>query len=117
MAHVSGERAIAPDGGPRKGRVVGLSLVAALLVSVMGLGAGSALARTCGTLTIGNGAASPGSGTTATTFNFSVKVTDTTGAAPESVRLRINGTWTDLSPNGSEFAAGVTYTGSRKLPV
>jgi hypothetical protein len=86
-------------------------------VSAMGVGAGPAFARTCGTVTIRNGTADPGSGTTATTFSFAVQFTDTTGAAPQSVTLRIAGTSTVLQTTGTDFAAGVSYKGSHKLPA
>src|SRR4029453_6144798 len=50
-----------------------LALVSSFLAVALGAGAGPALARTCGTLTIQNGTVSPASGTTATTFAFSVE--------------------------------------------
>ena len=96
---------------------MGLALVGALLVSAFGFGAGPALARTCGTVTIRSGTASPGSGTTATTFSFVVQFSDTTGAAPTSVTLRIAATSMVLKTSGTNFAAGVEYKGSRKLPA
>src|SRR6476646_9453012 len=96
MAHEMGRRAAAPGSGARAWRISGLALVGALVVSALGLGAGPALARTCGTVTIRNGTASPGSGSTATTFSFAVKFSDTAGAAPTSLTLRIAGTSTAL---------------------
>lgn len=99
----------------RIGRLIGSTLVLAswLAVSVLGTAA-PVLARTCGTITIENGTVSPGTGDTDTTFHFSVRVTDTTGAAPDWVRVRVRNTWTNLSGSG-DYGAGVTFSGSRKI--
>src|SRR4051812_13249037 len=117
MADEMGRRAAAPGGGARAWRVTGVALVGMLFVSALGVGVDPALARTCGTVTIHGGTASPGSGTTATSFAFAVEFTDTTGAAPTSVTLRIAGTSTALHATETNFAAGVLYKGSRKLPA
>src|SRR4029078_7871074 len=135
MAHEMGRRASAPGGGARAWRVIGLALVGALLGSAVGFGSGPALARTCGTVKIRTATANPGSGTTATTFSFAVQFSDTTGAAPASVTLRIAATSTVLKTTGTDFsrggaptatvlkttgtdsAAGVEYKGSRRLPA
>lgn len=70
----------------------GLALAGLLLTSLFGSAVAPVLARTCGTVTIRGGSASPGSGTTATNFQFKVHFVDTTGTAPQSVQLRINNT-------------------------
>jgi hypothetical protein len=74
-------------------------------------------ARTCGTITVELGTASPGAGTTDTIFEFSVTVRDTTGVAPTWVRVGVGGTWSDLAAGGSNVTGGVVYRGTRKLPV
>ena len=117
MAQVLGRRTDAPGGRSRLWFAGVFALAGWLVASLMGLDIGSVLGRTCGTVTIQNGTASPGSGTTATTFAFTVSFVDSTGAAPQSVKLRIAETWTTLQPSGSDYGAGVTYKGSRKLPV
>ena len=117
MAHVLGRRTVAPGGRSRLWLAGGIALAGWLVASVVGIDLAPALARTCGTVTIESGTASPSSGTTATTFAFSVAFIDSTGAAPTSVKLRIAETWTTLAPNGSDYAAGVQFKGSRKLPV
>src|SRR4029078_12770291 len=96
MAHETGRRASAPGGGARAWRVTGLALVGALLGSGVRFGIGAGAARTCGTVTIRNGTANPGSGTTATTFSFAVQFSDATGAAPASVTRGIAATATRL---------------------
>jgi hypothetical protein len=117
MAQTFGPRAVAPGGRSRRWLAGVLALAGWFVVSVLGIGIDPAMARTCGTVTIQSGTASPGSGTTATTFAFSVKFVDTTGAAPTSVRLRIAETWTTLQASGSTYATGVLFKGTRKLPL
>jgi hypothetical protein len=63
------------------------------------------------------GGVSPSSGTTATSFNFSVRYRDTGGCAPSSVRLIIAGSAYSLTRSGSNYTSGVTYWTSRRLPV
>ena len=74
-------------------------------------------AKSCATLNIRLGTVSPGTGTTATTFRFTVTVSDKSGAAPASVRVRVNGTTSNLSGGGTNFKAGVAFSGTRKLPA
>ena len=89
------------QGQPRLRLAGAIALSGLLLASLVGFSAAPALARTCGPVTIENGAASPGSGTTATTFHFSVDFEDADNDAPQSVRLRIDGGWTNLTASGS----------------
>lgn len=117
MAHAFGRRAVAPGRRSRRWLAGGLALTAWLVVSVLGFDVDPALARTCDTVTINEGIVSPGSGTTATSFAFSVTFVDTTGTAPQSIRLRIAESWKTLQPSGSDYATGVKFKGSRKLPV
>jgi hypothetical protein len=93
-----------------------LALTSWLVLSSIGA-ATPVLARTCGTVTIENGTVTPGVGTTETTFTFSVRVSDTTGAAPSWVRVRVNGVWSPLEGTGTDYGAGVIYSGTRKLPA
>jgi hypothetical protein len=74
-------------------------------------------AKSCATLSIGPGTVSPGTGTTATTFRFTVTVSDKSGTAPAWVRVRVNGTTSNLSGGGTNFKAGVAFSGTRKLPA
>jgi hypothetical protein len=76
------------------------------------------LASKCGTITIDQGSATPGSGTTSTNFLFSVHVMDISGKAPAWVRVDFpNGSYKDLTASGSDHAAGVIFSGARQLPV
>ena len=59
----------------------------------------------------------PGTGTTATTYRFTVTVSDKSGTAPAWVRVRVNGTTSDLSAGGTNFKAGVDFSGTRTLPA
>ena len=67
--------------------------------------------------TIEAGTVTPATGTTATIFQFSVTVSDRAGATPTWVRLGFNGTWSDMTPSGTTFRAGVVYHLNRTLPV
>ena len=92
-----------------------VALTSWLLISATGH-VSPATARSCQTVTIGTGSVSPGSGTTSTNFRFTVPVSDRTGTAPSWVRVRVNGTSTDLAPGGSDWKGGVTFSGIRSLP-
>lgn len=74
-------------------------------------------AQSCGRITIEAGTVTPATGTTATIFQFSVTVSDRAGATPTWVRLGFNGTWSDMTPSGTTFRAGVVYHLNRTLPV
>jgi len=62
------------------------------------------------------GAASPGSGTTATSFSFSVRYQDTGGCAPTSIRVIVAGGTYSLTGSGN-YASGVTFSTTRRLPA
>jgi hypothetical protein len=68
-------------------------------------------------LTLSSGAASPGSGTTATSFRFTVRYRDTGGCAPTSIRLVIAGGSYTLAGSGTNYASGVTFSTTRRLPA
>ena len=108
----------APSFRHRTGRTLvgAVALSGWLLASLIG-SATPVLARTCGTITIKQGTVSPATGTTQTNFTFSVLVSDSTGAAPQWVRVRVNGVWTGLSGSGTDYVAGVVFSGAQKLPA
>jgi hypothetical protein len=69
-------------------------------------------------LLLSAGKATPGSGTTATTFTFSVKYADTGNCAPNWVRVSISnagGIPFPMSGSGTTYTTGVTFTYSLQL--
>jgi SH3 domain-containing protein len=69
-------------------------------------------------LTLTNGAASPGSGTTSTSIRFSVRYTDNANCPPTQVSVTIPGVGLyALTGSGSAYSSGVTFSISRRLPV
>src|SRR3954451_24315753 len=92
-----------------------------LLATVTGSPAWVALAASCSggshQMQVASGGASPGSGTTATTFKFSVTYVDNAGCDPTRIRVTIVGVGTfGLSRDGST-AQGPRYSRTMKLPV
>ena len=64
------------------------------------------------------GKASPGSGTTSTTFTFTVRYTDNRGCAPTFIRVEIPGRPSlAMTTTGTDYAGGVTYRASTTLPA
>jgi hypothetical protein len=62
-------------------------------------------------ITLSNGRANPGSGTTSTTITFSVVYADTAGCEPSAVTVAVAGAGTfAMTRSGSNFTAGVTYS-------
>jgi SH3 domain-containing protein len=83
---------------------------------------GPALAASCTNkshkLTLTNGTASPGSGTTTTSFRFSVRYTDNANCPPIQVSVTIPGVGLfPLTASSSAYSSGVTFSVSRRLPV
>jgi hypothetical protein len=74
-------------------------------------------AKACPTLNIGPGTVSPGTGTTSATYTFTVTVADKTGTPPAWVRVVVNGAASNLTAGGTNFKAGVAFSGARRLPV
>ena len=109
--------------GPRNaGRQLTLAVAIATGLSLVALAPSlvvPALAITCpdnGNLT--NASISPGSGTTATNFTFSVTYQDNAGEPPQRVWARFAGgpDIVDLSGSGN-LQTGVVYSGSSTLPA
>jgi hypothetical protein len=102
--------------------IVRLAIIGAsgLLALVAGT-APTVLAASCNgashDLSLSAGAASPGSGTTATSFQFTVRYQDTGGCAPTSIRLVIAGGTYTLAGSGTNYASGVTFSTTRRLPI
>jgi hypothetical protein len=64
------------------------------------------------------GKATPGTGTTATVFTFSVTYSDAKGCAPNWVRVTVNGVGTfPMTGGGTSYDTGVTFTRALKLPA
>jgi hypothetical protein len=64
------------------------------------------------------GKATPGTGTTATVFIFSVIYSDTKDCRPNYVTVTINGVGTfPMTGSGTSYNTGVTFTWSLKLPA
>lgn len=69
-------------------------------------------------ITLDRGAVAPGSGTTATSFVFSVRYRDTANCAPRVVNLRIAGVGTfGMRTTGTNFKVGVVFKRAVELPV
>src|SRR5690242_2105024 len=117
MAHQLLGRDVAPRGRSTLRHAGWIALGGLIGASLLGLNAAPVEAAHCGTVRIFGGTATPGSGTSATTFIFKVHYIDSSGAAPSSVRLGLGGTWTTMSTDGADYVAGVTFSGSRKVPV
>ena len=74
-------------------------------------------ARTCGETSIDAGTVTPGIGETATTFTFSVTVTDDTGAKPAWVVVRVIGQLKPMTTTDTDARAGLSYRLSTTLPA
>ena len=115
--HVPSDRIGVRGGGP----ALALAIIVAALS--LGLSASPADAASCTgnakrQTTLSAGAATPRSGTTSTTFTFSVRYTDSAGCQPSAVVLIIPGVGnTTMTPTGSDFAGGVVFRASRRLPA
>src|SRR6187399_501258 len=94
-----------------------IAILAGLLTS-----APPVLAASCNgashTITLTNGAATPGSGTTSTPIAFSVRYADSEGCAPDSVTVTISGVGTrTMSGAGASYATGVVFRATVTLPA
>jgi hypothetical protein len=69
-------------------------------------------------ITLSNGTATPGTGTTSTAVRFSIRYADTAGCAPSRVEVVVQGVGTyPLSGSGSNYATGVTFSRTISLPA
>jgi hypothetical protein len=67
---------------------------------------------------LSNGRASPPSGTTVTSFTFTVTYADSKGCAPNWVRVTVAGIGVfPMSGSGTAYDTGVTFTRSMQLPI
>jgi hypothetical protein len=76
-----------------------------------------AAATACGLISIERGGVTPGSGTIATNFTFSVTVYDRTGAMPAWVVVRVAGAFKPMATTDTDVRAGLAYRLSTKLPA
>jgi len=97
--------------------------MAAGLLALFALPTPLAFAASCSgkshQISLSAGGATPGSGSTATVFQFAVIYADSAGCAPSSVKVTIVGVGTyamSRSATGG-YVTGVTYTRGMKLPV
>jgi hypothetical protein len=99
---------------------IGLSLLA-ILAAVVYTAAPVRAASCHGAshqITLTSGAASPGSGTTATAITFSVRYADSAGCAPAGITVTIAGAGIfPLTSSGTSFSTGVTYSRTLTLPA
>jgi len=75
------------------------------------------VARTCGQISIDDGTVSPSGGTTATTFAFSVTVSDRTGTKPSAVTVRVLGMFKPMTTVDPDVVSGQVYRASMELPA
>jgi hypothetical protein len=70
------------------------------------------------TLSLTQGKATPGSGTTSTLFTFSVKYSDSAGCVPSSVKVSVAGVGAfAMTGSPGNYFAGVIFTRGIRLPV
>ncbi len=70
------------------------------------------------TITLDRGAVSPGSGTVATSFRFTVRYRDSAGCPPTQVSLTVAGVGVyAMTGSGTTYTTGVTFSTTRRLPA
>jgi hypothetical protein len=95
-----------------------LAIIATLLAAPATWGASGACSGPAHDPVLSAGAASPATGTTATTFTFSVTYADTKGCAPAWVRVTVVGAGTfSMNGAGTDYDTGVTFTRAMTLPA
>ena len=106
-----------PMGTRTRSSLVGaLAMTGWLVVGAFALAA-PVEARTCGQISIDSGTVSPPGGTTATTFTFSVTVSDQSGTTPSAVTVRVLGAFTRMTTVDTDVLAGQVYRVSKELPA
>lgn len=69
-------------------------------------------------LTLDRGAVSPGSGTVATSFRFTVRYRDSAGCGPTQVSVTVVGLGVyPMTGSGTTYTTGVTFSTTRRLPA
>jgi len=76
-----------------------------------------AAATSCGLISIERGGVTPGSGTIATDFTFTVTVYDRTGTKPAWVVVRVAGAFKPMATTDTDPRAGLGYRLVTKLPA
>jgi hypothetical protein len=76
-----------------------------------------AAATACGPISIERGGVTPGSGTIATAFVFTVTVYDRVGAKPAWVVVRVAGAFKPMATTDTDPRAGLVYKLATKLPA
>ena len=104
----------------RRGLVRQWAVVFAIASSALVLQAQPVAAVSCGSpkhdIVLSSGTASPGSGSTATSFSFSVVYRDNAGCAPSSITVTVSGAGTfALAAGGTNFQAGAPFRRTLKL--
>jgi hypothetical protein len=100
--------------------VIALAITASMLAAApAALGANDPCSRQqTHAITLSQGKATPGSGTTATLFTFSVKYADSAGCVPSSVTVTVAGVGTFvMTGSPGNYFAGVIFTRGVRLPV
>ncbi len=101
-------------------RRIGVLALVALAAAAL-LGAAPVRAASCKSanhqVSLRSGSVSPGSGTKATSFTFSVVYSSSAGCTPTSVQVIVNGVGTfSMTGTGTSYAAGVTFRRAMTLP-
>jgi hypothetical protein len=108
---------------PGEGTAIVRRLVIAIAITASMLAAApAALAASCNspshTITLSQGKATPGTGTTSTLFTFSVKYSDSAGCVPSSVKVSVAGVGAfAMTGSPGNYFAGVIFTRGIRLPV
>ncbi len=88
------------------------------LLSTASLAAAASCQGASHQLTLSNGTASPGAGTTSTVVTFSVRYVDNANCAPTSITVTIPGVGTIvLSSNQTTYSDGVVFSRALNLPA
>ena len=102
-------------------RSPGLGLLAVAVVTASLLFTVQVRAASCSgashEVSLTNGSVTPGLGTTATVFSFSVVYTSNAACTPTSVQVTVEGVGTvEMSATGTDYAGGVTFRRAMTLP-
>lgn len=99
------------------GWFAGIAIVVTLAVLAPGMAAAASCTGNAHEMTLSNGTGSPGSGTPATDFTFTVVYTDSAGCAPDEIVVRIPGLGAfPLAHRKGDLSAGATFGRDMTLP-